>query len=92
MVLAMTLAEFFAQIHPLYLTKKWLKLRSVIFCSVVAYGLIPTMHWMWLSGGFSSELVQVRISSRSGKYGNTIRVGTTFMVIVKFTYKEYNMR
>ncbi|KAF5905601.1 progestin and adipoQ receptor family member 3 isoform X1, partial [Clarias magur] len=58
MVLAMTLAEFFAQIHPLYLTKKWLKLRSVIFCSVVAYGLIPTIHWMWLSGGFSSELVQ----------------------------------
>lgn len=58
MVLAMTLAEFFAQIHPLYLTKKWQKLRSVIFSSVVAYGLIPTIHWIWLSGGFSSEIVQ----------------------------------
>lgn len=65
MVLAMTLAEFFAQIHPLYLTKKWQKLRSVIFCSVVAYGLIPTTHWIWLSGGFSSEIVQVCVSSSS---------------------------
>lgn len=67
MVLAMTLAEFFAQIHPLYLTKKWQKLRSVIFCSVVAYGLIPTIHWIWLSGGFSSEIVQVCRSSSSAK-------------------------
>lgn len=65
MVLAMTLAEFFAQIHPLYLTKKWQKLRSVIFCSVVAYGLIPTIHWIWLSGGFSSEVVQVHVNGGS---------------------------
>lgn len=66
MVLAMTLAEFFAQIHPLYLTTKWQKFRSVILCSVVAYGLIPTIHWIWLSGGFSSEVVQVHINSSSG--------------------------
>lgn len=65
MVLAMTLAEFFAQIHPLYLTKKWQKLRSAIFCSVVAYGLIPTIHWIWLSGGFSSEVVQVHVNGSS---------------------------
>lgn len=58
MVLAMTLGVFFAQIHPLYLTKKWQKLRSVMFCSVIVYGLIPTFHWIWLSGGFGSEIVQ----------------------------------
>uniref|UniRef100_A0A671L7R3 Progestin and adipoQ receptor family member 3-like n=2 Tax=Sinocyclocheilus anshuiensis TaxID=1608454 RepID=A0A671L7R3_9TELE len=57
-VLAMMLAVFFAQIHPHYLTKKWQKLRSVIFCAVAGYGLIPTFHWIWLSGGFSSDIVQ----------------------------------
>lgn len=60
-VLAMMLAVFFAQIHPHYLTKKWQKLRSVIFCAVAGYGLIPTFHWIWLSGGFSSDIVQVRV-------------------------------
>ncbi|KTF97316.1 hypothetical protein cypCar_00002392 [Cyprinus carpio] len=58
-VLAMMLAVFFAQIHPHYLTKKWQKLRSLIFCAVAGYGLIPTFHWIWLSGGFSSDIVQL---------------------------------
>ncbi|KAI7812398.1 progestin and adipoQ receptor family member 3a [Triplophysa rosa] len=57
-VLAMMLAVFFAQIHPHYLTKKWQQLRSVIFCAVAGYGLIPTVHWIWLSGGFSADIVQ----------------------------------
>lgn len=59
-VLAMILAVFFAQIHPHYLSKQWKQLRSLIFCSVVGYGLVPTAHWIFITGGFSSELVQVR--------------------------------
>ncbi len=58
-VLAMILAVFFAQIHPHYLSKQWKQLRSLIFCSVAGYGLIPTIHWICITGGFSSELVQV---------------------------------
>lgn len=58
-VLAMILAVFFAQIHPRYLSKQWKQLRSLIFCSVVGYGLVPTAHWIFITGGFSSELVQV---------------------------------
>ncbi|CDR00743.1 unnamed protein product, partial [Oncorhynchus mykiss] len=54
----MILAVFFAQIHPHYLSKQWQRLRSVLFCSVAGYGLIPTVHWVWLNGGFSSDLVQ----------------------------------
>lgn len=61
-VLAMMLAVFFAQIHPHYLTKKWQQLRSVIFCAVAGYGLIPTFHWIWLSGGFSTDVVQEFVS------------------------------
>lgn len=59
-VLAMILAVFFAQIHPHYLSKQWKQLRPLIFCSVVGYGLVPTAHWIFITGGFSSELVQVR--------------------------------
>lgn len=62
-VLAMILAVFFAQIHPHYLSKQWKQLRSIIFCSVTGYGLIPTVHWICLTGGFSSELVQVSVLS-----------------------------
>ena len=58
-VLALMLAVFFAQIHPLYLSQPWRKLRSLIVCSLAAYGLLPTMHWVWISGGFSSEPTQV---------------------------------
>lgn len=57
-VLAMMLAVFFAQIHPHYLSKKWQKLRSLLFCAVAGYGLIPTFHWIWISGGFGSHIVQ----------------------------------
>ncbi|KAL2092576.1 hypothetical protein ACEWY4_012374 [Coilia grayii] len=57
-VLAMTLAVFLAQIHPLYLSKQWQRIRSAIFFSVAGYGLIPTMHWVWVSGGIHSDVVQ----------------------------------
>ncbi|CAB1322450.1 unnamed protein product [Coregonus sp. 'balchen'] len=67
-VLAMILAVFFAQIHPHYLSKQWQRLRSVLFCSVAGYGLIPTVHWVWLNGGFSSELVQSFIPRVLGMY------------------------
>ncbi|KYO26555.1 progestin and adipoQ receptor family member 3 [Alligator mississippiensis] len=57
-VLAMILAVFFAQIHPSYLTQQWHRLRSVIFCSVSGYGIIPTIHWVWLNGGVGASIVQ----------------------------------
>ncbi|TRY69670.1 hypothetical protein DNTS_028429 [Danionella cerebrum] len=58
-VLALILAVFAVQIHPLYLTAQWKKLRSAIFCSVAGYGIIPACHWVWLNGGFHSEIVKV---------------------------------
>ncbi|XP_071030163.1 progestin and adipoQ receptor family member 3-like [Oncorhynchus clarkii lewisi] len=58
-VLALILAIFSAQIHPHYLSKEWQHLRTVIFCSVAGYGVIPAVHWVWLNGGFSSAVVQL---------------------------------
>ncbi|KAM6076809.1 progestin and adipoQ receptor family member 3 isoform 2-T4 [Chlamydotis macqueenii] len=64
-VLAMVLAVFFAQIHPSYLTQQWHRLRSIIFCSVSGYGIIPTVHWVWLNGGVGASIVQNRRASFS---------------------------
>uniref|UniRef100_A0A3Q1F595 Progestin and adipoQ receptor family member 3 n=1 Tax=Acanthochromis polyacanthus TaxID=80966 RepID=A0A3Q1F595_9TELE len=67
-VLAMILAVFFAQIHPHYLSKQWKQMRSLIFCSVAGYGLVPTVHWICITGGFSSELVQAFVPRVLGMY------------------------
>lgn len=80
-VLAMILAVFFAQIHPHYLSKQWKQLRSLIFCSVVGYGLVPTAHWIFISGGFSSELVQVRQVLRITGHMFSV-LGITFDLLV----------
>ncbi|XP_051475165.1 progestin and adipoQ receptor family member 3 isoform X3 [Apus apus] len=45
-------------IHPSYLTQQWHRLRSIIFCSVSGYGIIPTIHWVWLNGGVGASIVQ----------------------------------
>uniref|UniRef100_A0A6I8PEY4 Progestin and adipoQ receptor family member 3 n=1 Tax=Ornithorhynchus anatinus TaxID=9258 RepID=A0A6I8PEY4_ORNAN len=45
-------------IHPSYLTQQWHRLRSLIFCSVSGYGVIPTVHWVWLNGGLGAPIVQ----------------------------------
>ncbi|XP_025959153.1 progestin and adipoQ receptor family member 3 isoform X2 [Dromaius novaehollandiae] len=45
-------------IHPSYLTQQWHRLRSIIFCSVSGYGIVPTIHWVWLNGGIGASIVQ----------------------------------
>lgn len=67
-VLAMILAVFFAQIHPSYLTQQWHRLRSIIFCSVSGYGIIPTIHWVWLNGGVGASIVQVKKEKKAIRF------------------------
>jgi hypothetical protein len=31
-----------------------------VYCGLVAYGIIPTMHWVYLNGGIQAPVVQVR--------------------------------
>lgn len=66
--LALLLAVFLAQLHPPYLSQPWRKLRSLIVCSLAAYGLLPTMHWVWISGGLSSEPMQLFLPRVLGMY------------------------
>ncbi|XP_056275823.1 progestin and adipoQ receptor family member 3a [Pseudoliparis swirei] len=67
-VLAMLLAVFFSQLHPHSLGQQWQRLRSLSFCLVAAYGVLPALHWVCLAGGFSSDLVQAFFPRILGMY------------------------
>ncbi|XP_047227629.1 progestin and adipoQ receptor family member 3-like isoform X3 [Girardinichthys multiradiatus] len=58
-VLSLILAIFCAQVHPRYLSNDWKVVRMTIFCCVAGIGVIPACHWIWLSEGFASEIVQL---------------------------------
>lgn len=66
-VLSLILAVFCAQVHPRYLSNDWRRIRMTIFCCVAGISVIPACHWVWLNGGFTSDVVQVR------KYNNTTK-------------------
>lgn len=31
----------------------------MLYCGLTAYGIVPTLHWIYLNGGLSTEIVQV---------------------------------
>lgn len=59
-VLSLILAVFCAQVHPRYLSNDWRWIRTAIFCCVAGISVIPACHWVWLNGGFTADVVQVR--------------------------------
>lgn len=59
-VLSLILAVFCAQVHPRYLSNDWRRIRMSLFCCVAGISVIPACHWVWLNGGMSSDVVQVR--------------------------------
>ncbi|XP_064632146.1 progestin and adipoQ receptor family member 3-like [Lineus longissimus] len=47
------------QLNPRYFASQWWTQRVLLFCALVAYGIIPTAHWVYLNGGWSHKLVQM---------------------------------
>lgn len=58
-VLSLILAVFCAQVHPHYLSNEWRGIRTTIFCCVTGISVIPACHWVWLNGGFHTDVVQL---------------------------------
>ena len=59
----LSLGVLYFQLHPQFLSSSWNNYRIVMYCGLVAYGIIPTIHWINISGGWEDKLVQVSVSS-----------------------------
>ncbi|XP_024154761.1 progestin and adipoQ receptor family member 3 isoform X2 [Oryzias melastigma] len=46
-------------VHPSYLSNDWKVIRMTIFSCVAGIGVIPALHWVWLNGGLTSDIVQL---------------------------------
>ena len=51
------------QVHPVFFKPHWFHVRVVVFIGLVSYGIVPSIHWIFLNGGISEPFVQVIIIS-----------------------------
>lgn len=55
-------------IHPKYKSDKYFYIRLTLFTIWGSYGVVPTLHWIYLSEGLSNFLVQVLVPRVGGMY------------------------
>ncbi|CAH1794523.1 unnamed protein product [Owenia fusiformis] len=55
----LSVAVLVLQLHPHFFHHSWARTRILLYCSLVGYGIIPTVHWVLLSGGLHTELVKL---------------------------------
>ena len=58
-VILLTFVSLAFQFHPSFLTSHWAGKRLLLFSSLVAYGVGPSLHWVLLLGGWSDYSVRV---------------------------------
>lgn len=58
-VILLTLVSLAFQFHPSFLTSHWASRRLLLFCSLVAYGVVPAIHWVLLLGGWNDFSVRL---------------------------------
>ncbi|XP_041362846.1 progestin and adipoQ receptor family member 3-like isoform X2 [Gigantopelta aegis] len=61
-------AFYCLSLHPRFFTHRWFHIRMLLYCSLVGYGLIPTAHWIYLNGGWSSRIVQIFVPKVTTMY------------------------
>lgn len=47
------------QTQPRFAADHFQRSRVMMFCGLTAYGIVPVLHWVYLNGGFSTEIVQI---------------------------------
>ena len=52
-------AVLLCQTTPRYHSAQWFYRRVLLYMGLVAYGVVPTVHWVFLSGGLRAAMVQV---------------------------------
>lgn len=53
------LVVLLVQTNPQYLSQAWDYRRIVLYMGLVGYGIVPTIHWVYLTGGMATQLVQI---------------------------------
>ncbi|XP_028394172.1 progestin and adipoQ receptor family member 3-like [Dendronephthya gigantea] len=56
---AMSLVALLLQFHPQYFTSLWANKRLTSFGVIGMFGMIPSLHWICIHGGFTQIIVQV---------------------------------
>lgn len=83
----LTVITMVIQLHPRYFSHRWSNYRILIYVGLVGYGVIPTIHWIWLNGGASSEIVQIFVPKITTMY--LLGMAALFLYITKFPERFY---
>lgn len=67
-ITVLTVSTLWFQLHPHFFTSRWFYTRMAVYVGLVAYGIIPTMHWVYLNGGFDSPIVQLFVPKVTSMY------------------------
>ena len=59
-ITVLTVSTLWFQLHPHFFTSRWYYTRMTVYVGLAAYGVMPTLHWIYLNGGVSSPIVQAR--------------------------------
>ncbi|PVD37675.1 hypothetical protein C0Q70_00274 [Pomacea canaliculata] len=62
-ITVLTVSTLWFQLHPYFFTARWYYLRMAVYVGLAGYGIVPTIHWVYLSGGFSSKIVQAGLTT-----------------------------
>ena len=55
----LTVSTIVIQLHQKFFSHGWFRYRILIYVFLVGYGVLPTIHWIYLNGGPQAEIVQV---------------------------------
>ncbi|XP_011432355.3 progestin and adipoQ receptor family member 3 [Magallana gigas] len=57
----LTVSTIVIQLHRKFFSHGWFRYRILIYVFLAGYGVLPTIHWVYLNGGPQAEIVQLFI-------------------------------
>ncbi|KAK7113193.1 progestin and adipoQ receptor family member 3-like isoform X1 [Littorina saxatilis] len=67
-ITVLTVSTLWFQLHPHFFTSRWFHTRMAVYVGLAAYGIMPSVHWVYLNGGFSAPVVQMFIPKVTAMY------------------------
>ena len=64
---------FYYQTNPRHYSEQYWTQRLVIYIGLTGYGVIPTIHWIYLNHGFDNPIVQVAYVRRCSLKFNSVK-------------------